>query len=292
MIIGISGKIGSGKDTVGDIIKYLTMDEVVREEWLEMQGGNEKELVLNLPSNITEHTNWEVKKFADKLKDIVCMLIGCTREQLENREYKEAPLGPEWDRWGFRTFYLGKDEVGKIEDHGLYMTKEEAIKKEKNMRISMSWAKTLESKFEKVQMTPRLMLQLLGTNCGRDIIHPNIWVNSLMADYKSIAYHVPNSKEGAIYDAHNSAMDIDPEFENIYPNWLITDTRFPNEAEAVLNKKGLLIRVNRGDGKTGTHPSETALDDYRNWDYVIDNNGTIEDLVKEIKRILKREKLL
>jgi hypothetical protein len=33
-------------------------------------------------------------------------------------------------------------------------------------------------------LTPRRMLQLLGTDCGRNIIHPNIWVNATMVDYK------------------------------------------------------------------------------------------------------------
>ena len=37
-----------------------------------------------------------------------------------------------------------------------------------------------------VKLTPRKLLQLLGTDCGRDIIHPNIWVNALFADYVSV----------------------------------------------------------------------------------------------------------
>ena len=39
--------------------------------------------------DLSEVTNSEIKKFADKLKDIVCLLIGCTREQLEDQEFKK-----------------------------------------------------------------------------------------------------------------------------------------------------------------------------------------------------------
>lgn len=261
MIIAVSGKIGSGKDTVGNIINYLTS----------IHNGSDYNDSVDY-SQLED--SWEIKKFADKLKDIVCMLIGCTREQLEDRTFKEAPLGPEWDRWGFDTYYMG-EKVGKIEDNGLYTTEEEAIKAERNMRISLQWAKDLEVKFGKTQMTPRLMLQLLGTDCGRDIIHSNIWVNSLMADYKPVPLWGRESTQ---------ISDL--------PKWLITDTRFPNEAGAVLDKGGLLIRVNRGDGNTGNHPSETSLDNYRKWSYVINNNGTMEDLVRKVEKILKKENLI
>jgi len=33
------------------------------------------------------------------------------------------------------------------------------------------------------------------------------------------------------------------------------------------------------------HPSETALDDYQKFDYVIQNDGTIEDLIEKVKAI-------
>jgi hypothetical protein len=41
-------------------------------------------------------SGFEIKKYADKLKDFVCILIGCTREQLEDQEFKEKELGEEW----------------------------------------------------------------------------------------------------------------------------------------------------------------------------------------------------
>jgi len=34
------------------------------------------------------------------------------------------------------------------------------------------------------------------------------------------------------------------------------------------------------------HESETALDNWTDWDYVIDNNGTLEELVEKVKQIL------
>ena len=46
---------------------------------------------------------------------------------------------------------------------------------------------------------------------------------------------------------------------------------------------GLVIRKNE-------HPSETALDDYDGFDYVIENDGTVQDLIDKVKslNIVKR----
>lgn len=95
MIIAISGKKGSGKDTAGKIIQslYYLSDKNAgyRIEDLTVQDILEDTtLDLNL-------SGLENVKFADKLKEIVCLLIGCHREQLESQEFKETPLGPEWE---------------------------------------------------------------------------------------------------------------------------------------------------------------------------------------------------
>ena len=90
-LIGISGKMGSGKDTVGKILQYLSTSE----------GSNKftLELLLNRQfkfSCTTGNSDYQIKKFADEIKDTVCRWIGCTREQLEDREFKEKELGEEW----------------------------------------------------------------------------------------------------------------------------------------------------------------------------------------------------
>lgn len=284
MIISVSGRIGHGKDEVGRIVQYLTSESSSKKgktyrtyEEFKLKGGGSQ------LRNFDQHyvSDWEVKKFADKLKDIVCMLIGCTRAQLEDRDFKEKELGEEW--WLWRENITGKlfPYYGhEINDYIL------------------------------IKLTPRLLLQILGTDCGRDIIHPNIWVNSLMSEY-------------------HEKYDVAEEFEggrvSIYPedsNWIITDTRFPNELKAIKDKGGISIKVVRypdikiqksgnendyelvkfdinnpihvkhweGECKS-QHSSETALDNAE-FDYVIDNNSSIEELIEKVREVLIKENIL
>ena len=62
MLIGITGQKFSGKSTVAKMLS-------------EMLG-------------------YKVVSFADKLKDVTCVLSGCTREQLEDYEFKECQIVP------------------------------------------------------------------------------------------------------------------------------------------------------------------------------------------------------
>ncbi len=261
-IIAISGKMGSGKDTIGEIIQYISAESKI-----DMVSQNQSVSLEDLiKGKFKENSDWEIKKMAGKLKDIACLLIGCTREQLEDREFKETPLGEEW--WYWKIY-------GELVDYR-----------------SRNISEFKEPIPELIKPTPRLLLQLLGTECGREIIHPNIWVNALFADYKLTR---PNSSLGDI------SLGM--------PNWIITDVRFPNEAKAIKDRGGIVIRVNRNptlkigalftykDGSKEVitqkeHPSETGLDDYKDFDYVIENNGTIEDLYREVLIVMHKERLL
>ena len=235
-IIGISGKIGSGKDTAGLIIQYLTSG-----------FHQEQTIVFNKNTDYTFNTsNWQIKKFADKLKDIVCLLLNCSREQLEDREFKEGELPENW--WLYKHSETGKLitllEFSLLREH------------------QQTW-------YDLIKLTPRILLQLLGTECGRKIIHPNIWINSTLGNGVKF-----NNME-------------------IYPNIIVTDVRFQNEADAILEKGGIVIRLNReSDLPISTHESETSLDAYNKFSYVIDNNGSIEELILNIKNILILEKII
>lgn len=104
-------------------------------------------------------------------------------------------------------------------------------------------------------MTARELLQRLGTEAIRNNIHDKAWVKALFSEY------------------------------NDHRKWVITDCRFPNEAQEIKDYGGIIVRVSRtGFGPVNNHPSETALDDW-DFDAIIENNGTIDDL-KETTRIL------
>src|SRR5687767_1356970 len=247
MIIGISGKKQHGKDTVANIIQYLTSngDEIYSfEEWI--NHYKEREKYKTLPD-----FQWKKKQFASKLKQVVSLFIGCTVEQLEDNDFKEKELGEEWKVWFWAHYKLKRDSdpsgrLGKIK-----ATIQEATAEKQKWSPSFG-----EGEIGSYIPTPRKLLQLMGTECGRETLHPNIWINALMADYKR-------------QDTHKHY----PDGIGKYPNWIITDVRFPNEVEAIKNKGGLVFRVNRvGITSTDDHPSETALDSYTQWDGIILNN--------------------
>ena len=271
-ILAISGRKTSGKDAIGKIIQYLTGEATV--------------YPFDLNIDYSYRSNWQIKKFADKLKDIICILINCTREQLEDESFKSKELGEEWWYW-YMELDGGYPPI--ILDY-LTTTKKE-LKNYEGLKL--------------IKPTPRFLLQFIGTNLLRNQLHPEIWVNSLMSEYKPLyGYQTTDSKIniGGI-SIPIPVLDID---KRVFPNWIITDMRFPNEMEAVKKRGGITIRVNRpcdicgGSGyhkmscpvsKSGEHYSETALDKSE-FDYVIENSGSIEELIEKVREILKKEKLI
>ena len=99
--------------------------------------------------------------------------------------------------------------------------------------------------------TNRELLQIFGTEVGRNI-NQDIWIEALFVSLEDAG------------------------------NYIITDLRFENEAKAIKDKlNGKLIRINR-ESVIMPHDSETGLDNYNEFDIVIDNNGTIDDLINKV----------
>jgi len=127
-------------------------------------------------------------------------------------------------------------------------------------------------------VTPRLMLQLWGTEVCRVGFHDDIWI-------ASIENKLRTSKD----------------------NVVISDCRFPNEIKSIRNAGGKIVWVQRGQlpswyntavaantgnqeatdslKEAGIHASETS------WvgtvfDYTIDNNGSIDHLYHQLKSLV------
>lgn len=91
-LIGISGKIYAGKDTVGWIIQ---------------------EALQEADDSATGMATWEIKKFATKLKKICSLLIGVPEELFEDQRFKSTSLNAEWDNLSVRLLLqkVGTDAI-------------------------------------------------------------------------------------------------------------------------------------------------------------------------------------
>lgn len=71
-----------------------------------------------------------------------------------------------------------------------------------------------------------------------------------------------------------------------YGGIVITDCRFKNEVSYIKSKGGKVVRVDRSDAGSDAGYGEHDLDDYMEWDYVLDNNGSLEELEARIKTMM------
>lgn len=133
-------------------------------------------------------------------------------------------------------------------------------------------------------LTPRLMLQLWGTEVCRRGFHDDIWIASLENKLR------------------NSTDDV-----------VISDCRFPNEIKSIKDAGGIIVWVRRGElphwynwalsanrgetgnmtwsmskhnlEKAGIHASETAWVGTK-FDSILENDGSIDDLYSKIRDLV------
>lgn len=107
----------------------------------------------------------------------------------------------------------------------------------------------------------RRLLQVMGSEVGRDLIDAQIWIELTM-------------------------FNVHPEDKIV-----ISDVRFRNEAEEIKWRHGQVWRISRiqKDAPINIHRSETDMDSW-DFDQYISNNGTIEELSELVKEILWKKK--
>jgi hypothetical protein len=110
-------------------------------------------------------------------------------------------------------------------------------------------------------VTPRQLLQTLGTEWGRTCIHPDVWLKC----WRSTADRYLSTGVSIVCD----------------------DIRFPNEADLIRSLGGQLWRVHRPEAERATtHASEGSLDNFPHFDRRITNDGTLLDLYSRVKSAL------
>jgi hypothetical protein len=129
------------------------------------------------------------------------------------------------------------------------------------------------------EFSPRLALQLMGTEAGRDVFHPDLWVHTVLRRCEQAPYN----------------------------NYVIADVRFPNEINAIKDSGGVVIRVRRGDDPEWYTLARECnvynkLDIMRNaypevhysewawigshYDIVMDNNCSLDELTVRVDKLV------
>jgi hypothetical protein len=151
---------------------------------------------------------------------------------------------------------------------------------EGDTEVSRKWREEPDSFWSEkfgYSFTPRLALQLMGTEAGRNVFHQDVWVISLL-----------NRAKG---------KDV-----------VVTDVRFKNEINYIQQNGGVIVRVRRGEEPDWYKLAEDAAAGFSSaimgmkdkgihqseWDwigsefnYTIDNDGTVNELGNKVKELLQ-----
>lgn len=201
---------------------------------------------------LIQKNNFKSDSFAKSLKDVAATVFGWDRDALEGNTVESR-------KW--------------------------------RETVNVWWAEKLEI----AELTPRWVLQNIGTELFRRHFHNDIWVYSL---------------EKRILD-------------NINSNVVVTDCRFPNEIDIIRRLNGKIIQIRRGENPSWWNQAKFVvehrnneevknLDIYLNYlkelrekikiheseymwanseiDYIVQNDGSIDDLYLQIQNILNNLK--
>lgn len=120
------------------------------------------------------------------------------------------------------------------------------------------WQARKEDIIPALGVSPRRMMQTLGTEWGRNLINPDLWI---------VLAHQRLLQNG--------------------PGMVISDVRFENEAAWIRKHGGRIIHVIRPDAKAiEAHASEDGIE-VQDTDAQLFNNGTLEELQLSVRELLR-----
>jgi hypothetical protein len=201
MLIGLCGYIGSGKDTCGSILE--------------------------------QHHGFQRLAFAAAIKDIVSILFGWDRDDLDGTTHSSREWREKVDVWW-------TEQLGRI-------------------------------------VTPRIILQTVGTEMFRDCLSPRFWTTVLKRKIEQI---------------QQVQYNISTEYKrNQGSRIVITDCRFPEEIELIKSLGGIIVYVDRSSDINSrqlefSHSSEHHLGPIIP-DATIDNNKDLEYLRIQLNTLIQ-----
>ena len=230
-IIAFGGFRDTGKDVSSDMLVYM----------------------LNTPKFMHNYTMyklfgsiikgpWKKTSFAKPLKQVLSVMFNVPVEKFEDREFKESYI-VNLNTLEIKPIYQISDIIRDLITDNQFSR---AIKNKDYDFIKSKW------------ITIRQSLQYIGTECMRQFISNDLWINATLRNPGKM---------------------------------IISDLRFKREFDIISERDGILIYIDRPNRYAGNHASEReVLELYNNgmFKYVIHNDGTLKDLFYKIKDGISR----
>ncbi len=252
-IVGISGKAGSGKDAVAHHL-------------------------------VTKHGFTQIA-WADTVKSMAADIFMFTEDQLwgpsDNRNEVDHRFSSSevWQESRDRMGSCGKRWIGEL------LGAPEGSKKVFKVFLTLvTWFDDLQASYP--ELSPRVALQTLGTEWGRDKVRPSLWVDYTMV----ITRQLLSQDKHTVYIRTKGLQEVleNPGIKGV----VITGIRFENELKAIPAAGGYLLKLVRPEPPRDVgilhHPSESEQDGFDSsmFNATVVNDGTLKDLYQDIDVIL------
>jgi hypothetical protein len=252
-ILGIAGRKQSGKNTTANILHGVVLreNELVK-DW---SIGPEGQLMI-LTDNSQGQEGWGE--------------FDVTRKDQAFTQYAEHSMWPHVKLYSFadslkwicselfdipeECVWGNEQQKNQLQEHLLWQNMPKAINSTMMKKIVTAPDAKRSFDWKEGPMTAREFMQFFGTDVCRKMFE-SVWVNSCIKKIQR----------------EQSELAI------------IADVRFPNEAKAIEDAGGKVVRLTR-KVFDDNHSSEVALDDYPFTDYIDNKDNSIDSLMVKVKK--------
>ena len=249
LYIGLNGLAGSGKDTVAKMLKTI-----LSKNWDSLDDC--KEYYFSRYTNPTQSATFPISK-DDINSSVMCIAYA---DQL--KEICSTIFGIPVQR-----FYQNKSNAWICLNDKFQYTEikpnEDEIITAQDYYYNIS---VYSNDSNKYWMSLREILVYVGTYVLQQNINKQIFVNIVRNKIREEQYHNPNLKYV-----------------------IVTDHRFLHELEYIRENNGITITINRNSVQQLDNIAEHDLDEEEDYDYIIDNSGSYDELFKTIWDIVHED---
>lgn len=232
--------------------------------------GGEKYSGKNTAAKVlVEKHGFKEYSLALPLKKLVSQVMDIPLENMEDPKLKEAPFAAPVQITVEKVYEIVRlcsnlidlAKFRKFDDNVIKRMTKQVIEETKLVQTPQG---PFQQRQYKSFANPRQLLQFVGTELIRNCISPYFWCKVLDESIKNESKVV------------------------------ITDVRFFEEREYVKVKKGNLIKVERltNAPKKDGHASENSLGGDSEYNYIIRNNSTVEDLQNRLDTLYTYAKMI